>query len=71
MSVGVVAFGPNGVRYLEATDEEAAILFHWRTLSREGQMVVTKREGRLEHCELKTFHTRTTFMGVDKMHDGR
>jgi hypothetical protein len=54
---------------MQVTDEEAAMLHHWRTLEVEGQLVITKRSGRLEHCEVKTFHSRSSFMGavgVDK-----
>ena len=63
--VDATIYSPSGTRPLFVSDEERAIIAHWRSVPREGQLVITKRQNRLENCEAKVFYTRSTFMGVD------
>jgi len=65
LPVDATLYSPGGTRPLFVSDEERAIIVHWRSVPHEGQLVITKRRNRLENCEVKVFHTRSTFMGVD------
>ena len=53
-----------GVRKMEVSDEERSIILRWRELGKRGQLIVGKINGQLDNCEVKTQHTRSSFMGI-------
>ncbi len=52
------------IRSMDVSGEERSIILHWRKIVNRGQLIVAKLNGRLDNCEIKTQHTRSSFMGV-------
>ena len=49
---------------MDVSDEERSIVLHWRQIKQRGQLIVAKINGQLDNCEVKTQHTRGSFMGI-------
>ncbi len=52
------------VRSMDVSDEERSIILRWREIVNRGQLIVAKVNGKLDNCEIKMQHTRSSFMGV-------
>ncbi|KKN69394.1 hypothetical protein LCGC14_0441210 [marine sediment metagenome] len=48
---------------MSVSDEERSIIHHWRRITKRGQLILAKLDGRLDNCEVKVQHNRSSFMG--------
>ena len=65
MSLTVLSAPVSGRISMDVSDEERSIILHWRQIRKRGQLIVGKINGVLDNCEVKTQHTRGSFMGID------
>ena len=49
---------------MDVSDEERSIILRWRQIKQRGQLIVAKLNGKLDNCEVKMQHTRSSFMGI-------